>query len=50
MIGECLCLDLRGYGNSSYNEPLKNLSDFSKDINLFMKEAFPIIENYFIVG
>jgi len=41
-------LDLRGYGDSSYNHRVLSLKDFAKDIKLFMDEMK--IEKAFVVG
>lgn len=41
-------LDLRGYGDSSYNHRVLSLKDFAKDIKLFMDEM--TIEKAFVVG
>lgn len=41
LIGEdyrVLAMDLRGYGDSSYNAPIESLHDFADDVVLFLKE------------
>src|SRR5690606_29986566 len=29
-------LDMRGFGDSSYNEPIRSISDFAADVKLFV--------------
>lgn len=41
-------MDLRGYGDSSYNHRILSLKDFAKDIKLFMDELN--IEKAYVVG
>ena len=41
---------MRGFGYSSYKKPLKNYSDLADDMNLFMKEEFPEIKDYYVFG
>ena len=31
-------MDLRGFGDSTYNTPIKELDDFAEDVHLFIKE------------
>jgi len=47
---QCIAMDLRGCGFSSYNKPISTIDELSSDVHLFMKETFPMIENYFAVG
>ena len=43
-----LCPDLRGYGDSSYNNPVDSIHDFADDVASFLKELK--IEKAYIVG
>ncbi len=47
---QCIAMDLRGCGFSSYNKPISTIHDLSEDIHLFMRETFPMIETYYAVG
>ncbi|ERJ11818.1 intracellular short-chain-length polyhydroxyalkanoate depolymerase [Haloplasma contractile] len=41
-------VDLRGFGESSYNKPVNSLHDFAKDIELFIKELN--IDHFSVIG
>lgn len=41
-------IDLRGYGNSTYHNPINSINDFSKDIKLFTDELG--LKSFHLVG
>ena len=41
---------MRGFGFSTYNNPLKSYKDLANDVNIFMNEIFPEIEEFYIFG
>ena len=47
---QCVAIDLRGSGQSSYRSKVGAIADLAGDLRLFMREALPKVESYFIVG
>jgi hypothetical protein len=42
--GQVIAICMRGYGNSSYNNSLKNFDELAEEIDIFMKETFSHIK------
>jgi len=42
--GQVIAMCMRGYGNSSYNNPIKNFDELTEEIDIFMKETFSHIK------
>ena len=44
----CVAVDLRGFGDSSYNERFDTLDELAEDVNLFTERMG--IKSYYLVG
>ena len=45
----CVAVDLRGHGQSTYNQPVESTQDFATDIKLFIAEVVKA-EEFYLLG